>query len=257
MNTTTNRASENQGRVFGLLDPAVYIALGFGAFGGFLNQLWILINPTESSPTLDLYLSIPAFLALGSGASLVFVFLIANADRTDRIRLVALSVLSGFSFSYVLPTAQELLRGGEMSTVSPSPTEQKLVDQQVTEDNVSPENDGQSFAFDTAYDVMTFPWVRQFNVSSAGSLTIAVNTQDANEEVAAVSDRQEVDLVAQLSRVVDGTSVPIAYSDDSFNTLDPHITAQVNAGLYRLTVARLDPHSTVTGEARILVLFNP
>lgn len=78
-----------------------------GAAGGVLTwafSLW-LRHPTHTTAYLDPVLS----AALGAGAGLVFVFLIANTDRSDRPRLLALALLAGFFWEPVWEGGRALI----------------------------------------------------------------------------------------------------------------------------------------------------
>lgn len=48
-------------------------------------------------------------MVLGTVASIIFVFLIANTDRTDLNRLIAISLISGFSWQPVLETGKQFV----------------------------------------------------------------------------------------------------------------------------------------------------
>ncbi|NET58807.1 MAG: hypothetical protein F6K47_22455 [Symploca sp. SIO2E6] len=70
-----------------------------GAIGGFIGvlfNLW-LGNPSRFNIPLDLLVA----SLLGAGASLIFVFLIANTDRSDTARLLTLALLGGFAWQPV------------------------------------------------------------------------------------------------------------------------------------------------------------
>lgn len=82
--------------------------LVFGAIGGALT--WIaghfwFDNDPHFSVWIDPFVS----TALGAGAGLVYVFLLANTDRSDAPRLLALAFLAGFSWEPVLQGASALL----------------------------------------------------------------------------------------------------------------------------------------------------
>jgi hypothetical protein len=78
---------------------------GFGAIGGI--AAWFYGHHdgsvlTFSQAGLGDLLSFFAYLLFGGMASMVFVIIMANTDRTDRVRLVALSLLAGFVWQPVL-----------------------------------------------------------------------------------------------------------------------------------------------------------
>ncbi len=80
---------------------------GLGALGGLLYwlfSLWIG-TPHHVHPAFGIIISV----ALGSGASFIFIVLIANTDRTDKARLLALSLVAGFFWEPVWIGARGLV----------------------------------------------------------------------------------------------------------------------------------------------------
>ncbi len=78
-----------------------------GSFGGllvWLSGMWI-----GRSVHLNVWADPIVSIVLGGGASVVFVFLIANTDRTDRVRLLALALLSGFFWEPVWEASRALV----------------------------------------------------------------------------------------------------------------------------------------------------
>lgn len=65
-----------------------------GTLGGALS--WAFGVYLGLATRVSWFVAIPLSAALGAGAAVVFVFLIANTDRTDRPRLLALALLAGF-----------------------------------------------------------------------------------------------------------------------------------------------------------------
>ena len=85
----------------------VSIVAGIGAVGGLLGwgfALW-LDMPGHIGERWDLLLSV----ALGAGASVIFVFVIANTDRTDGPRLIGLALLAGFFWEPVWEAGRALI----------------------------------------------------------------------------------------------------------------------------------------------------
>lgn len=78
----------------------------FGAAGAVLAVLAsLLLNPMAEPVGYVLLLS----TALGAGAGLVFVFAIANTDRTDRPRMLTLALVAGFFWEPVWEGARALV----------------------------------------------------------------------------------------------------------------------------------------------------
>lgn len=79
----------------------------FGAVGGLL--VWLFGLFLGSAPRLGDSADILVSFSLGAGSSVVFVFLIANTDRTDYARILALAVLSGFFWEPVWHASRALI----------------------------------------------------------------------------------------------------------------------------------------------------
>ena len=93
------------------------IVAGIAAVGGFLSWLFGLYlgNDPHYSALVDLIVSI----LLGAGAGIIFVYLIANTDRSDMTRLCALALLSGFFWEAVWVGSRVLIeRQSENMTVA-------------------------------------------------------------------------------------------------------------------------------------------
>src|SRR4030095_14976211 len=79
----------------------------FGAIGGILA--WAIVLWRGQPPHVSVWLDSPISLVLGAGASIVFVFLISNTDRSDRARLVALALVAGVFWEPVWKASQALV----------------------------------------------------------------------------------------------------------------------------------------------------
>lgn len=100
------------------LSEAKFIAY-MGALGGIIGWIFGLVTGNRPSiPGADHALStgwhlaatVPAWVLLGAAAALIFTVLVANTDRTDRARVIAISVLSGMFWMPVLNGASELIK---------------------------------------------------------------------------------------------------------------------------------------------------
>ena len=79
----------------------------FGAIGGLLGCIFGFY--TKSGSLSYGWLEFPIWIVLGSGASIIFVFVIANADREDQKRLLAVALLSGFFWQPVWEGSRSLV----------------------------------------------------------------------------------------------------------------------------------------------------
>lgn len=75
--------------------------------GGLLGWLFSLMTQLEAKvhPVLDPVIGV----LLGAGSAYIFIFLIANTERTDTNRLVALALLAGFFWEPVWNMGGELI----------------------------------------------------------------------------------------------------------------------------------------------------
>jgi hypothetical protein len=99
----------------------------FGALGGFsgvILNLW-LGNEARNSLLIDLLVA----TLLGASASILFVYLLANTDRRDVPRLVALSLLGGFAWQPVWEAGLALVQKTRSEQIS-SQVKNKIEDLQ-------------------------------------------------------------------------------------------------------------------------------
>ena len=75
-------------------EELVWIAAS-GGVGGALVWVWEIWREIVSWSFVKLAL-IPMYIAFGAGSAAVFILLIANSERSDRVRIVALALLAGF-----------------------------------------------------------------------------------------------------------------------------------------------------------------
>lgn len=76
-------------------DRPLLLVPALGAAGGFLA--WMMAARADGPVWSDLFVMV----LMGAGAALIFLFVIMNTDRSDVARLVALSLLAGFSWETV------------------------------------------------------------------------------------------------------------------------------------------------------------
>ena len=92
-----------------LVDEIAWI-FGFGGIGGALVWIWEVWRQSAAWEVQQLFL-LPMYIAFGAGAAAVFILLIANSDRSDRIRVVALALLSGFVWKPIWTSSQSMFMG--------------------------------------------------------------------------------------------------------------------------------------------------
>ena len=93
--------------MFGRIDQHIIQVSLFGAIGGFLA--WV-IHLWQGQPThLGIWIDAPISIVLGTGASMVFVYLISNTDRADRARLFALALVAGVFWEPVWEAGKALV----------------------------------------------------------------------------------------------------------------------------------------------------
>ena len=93
---------------------------GFGGVGGALVWIWEIWRPDQSF-SLSQLLHLPMYVGFGAGAAAVFILLIANSDRSDRIRIVALALLAGFAWKPIWTGSQHLMGQSEKRSLIDSP----------------------------------------------------------------------------------------------------------------------------------------
>ena len=93
--------------MFNRNDKHIGLVAFFGAIGGILA--WAIVLWRDQPPHLGVFLDAPVSLVLGAGASVVFVFLISNTDRTDRGRLIALALVAGVFWEPVWEASKALI----------------------------------------------------------------------------------------------------------------------------------------------------
>lgn len=74
-----------------------FLVLIFGAFGGLLYWIWRTLHDTSAT-----WIDLIKYVILGSGSSVILVFLIFNTNRENRTRFYATSVLGGLLFLPVI-----------------------------------------------------------------------------------------------------------------------------------------------------------
>lgn len=80
---------------------------GVGAIGGAM--VWVFGQTLEHGTAETAWNFLPLSIFLGFGASIIFVFLVANTDRKDIVRLLALALLSGFFWKPVWLAGEQII----------------------------------------------------------------------------------------------------------------------------------------------------
>ena len=94
-----------------LFDSSLPLTIGVvsaGACGGALAYATGLSSVVLKSPFSGngSYIQLPLHAALGAFAAMIFVFLIANTDRSDRIRMLVLAGIAGFVWDAVIQSGK-------------------------------------------------------------------------------------------------------------------------------------------------------
>ena len=59
--------------------------------------------------SFDKLVQLPMYMAFGAGAAAVFILLIADSDRSNKLRIVALALLSGFAWKPIWTSSHGLM----------------------------------------------------------------------------------------------------------------------------------------------------
>lgn len=102
-----------------LVEETAWI-FGFGGIGGALVWIWEIWQKSEQFEFSQL-LHLPMYVGFGAGAAAVFILLVANSDRSDRMRIVALALLAGFAWKPIWTGSQNLMGQPEKRSLIDSP----------------------------------------------------------------------------------------------------------------------------------------
>lgn len=256
--------------------------LGSGGVGGALVWLWEIRDGTDESwlrELLDLLMSI----GFGAGAAVVFIYLIANNDRSDMAKMVALALLSGFVWQAIWSSYQGMVATSSKSVDNflarnlaeqpPSHTEREDGSATARGDTVSSRQGTQSrreiirdnlraeverWLGEEEMAVETFeatPSVEvnetkeiggqrfRFSLSEAGAFVVHVEASGADD-----------DLVGTLYRYSSGRLEVVDIDDDSGHGYNPKLEVDGDSGDRYLVVLRtFDEDATYGGPTRVRV----
>ena len=218
-----------------------FYTLSLGALGGALSYLW---PQGGTHPFLT-------HLALGAGAAIVFVYLLANTDRRNVERLAAVSLVAGFAWGIVWDNAVSSVVGDK--DTSPDRLEDVAVRQIESTQRIRTQIAGDPESPSVcAYSIESSDTRRDAILASEYSICIDVAADSANVtiEVDAAND-----LVATLHVLQGGIPRVVAYSDDSDYSLNPYIHETLARGDYLLSLLPFDSDQAV-GELEIAIEIN-
>lgn len=239
-----------------------------GGIGGALAWVWeIWLEIAIWS--FDKLAELPMYMAFGAGAAAVFILLIADSDRSDKLRIVALALVSGFAWKPIwisshgildTPHAKSLIDGPRYELTSTSDGSGPLDE---TEDDRSvdgltqaytqliarffaepqrgePENEaGVWLGKREKIDVESF----RFSVDEEGPLVVEIEAEDP-----------DTDLVATLYRYSGGESEVIGIDDDSGSRFNPRIDLdKAEAGDYLVVLRRFETSRRYAGLTSVFV----
>ena len=79
-----------------------------GGIGGALMWIWEIWREIVIW-SFDKLVQLPMYMAFGAGAAAVFILLIADSDRSNKLRIVALALLSGFAWKPIWTSSHGLM----------------------------------------------------------------------------------------------------------------------------------------------------
>ena len=262
-----------------LVEEIMWI-FGFGGIGGALVWIWEMWQQSEPFELSQL-LHLPMYVGFGAGAAAVFILLIANSDRSDRMRIVALALLAGFAWKPIWTGSEHLLMG--------QPEKRSLIDGSVTKDPSSstyeslPEGVSEQFPYESLPEEISEQSIARFLqtitrfIEDAGEMTenefqeiselLVGETEEVRGEHSRFRfrlDRQgrlvihidapEMDLVGTLYRYDNGALEAIEIDDDSGALYNPKFDIEsVEEGDYMLALRPFEEDDPYHGSVSILV----
>lgn len=243
--------------------------LGSGGIGGALLWLWEIWGDQAKWSLYSLG-HLPMYIAFGAGAAVVFILLIANSDRNDRVRVVALALLSGFVWKPIWTSSQT------MFPLQNVPPKESLIDEALVEAEAPSDGSSEESAT-TLFDVLSAAYLRsaarfvedpeasevegaigiplgeyveaarsnfKFTVDNEGPLIIEVDAMNS-----------DIDLVGTLYYDSGDGMQAVDIDDDSGEGLNPRIDLdRAEAGVYLLVLRTLDADKDHRGPTRVLVM---
>lgn len=201
-----------------------------GGVGGLLIWLWEIWRGTVDWSFAKLA-HLPMYVAFGAGAAAVFILLIANSDRSDRARVVALALLAGFAWKPIWTSSQTMLTIQDTPAQKWSP-DGPLGEGDPVEDGGSGDSPAQAYT-ELVSRLLGEPLAAEiedaadlhlgerreiegqsfrFDVDDEGPLIVEIEATDP-----------DVDLVATLYQDSDGELQAVDIDDDSGDGFNPRI----------------------------------
>lgn len=266
-----DNTAESSGKEKGVFTVAIY-----GLLGGLVLWVWELL---EGEAKWDDWLSILTplgYMALGSTSAVVSVFLFFGPDRRDVPRIVALALLSGFTFAWVFEggfatllqhNAERQDKTAVVNAVASATGIRATKDPQSRGSESGPEpDDGVHRDVDEEGEDLAEAFERMLRVladtqdrelEDVVEMTIGdevvtvdggrierkftVDTQGQDVKMAAFPLESQQDLMAVLFEVRDdGLLRVVDFNDDSgLGSVNPRVTAALESGEY---LARILPY---------------
>ena len=236
----------------------ISLIFGFGGIGGALVWIWEIWRQ-DGAWELHQLLHLVMYIGFGAGAAAVFILLIANSDRSDRMRIVALALPSGFVWQPIWTSAQYYL-AAQRETKSPidSPADEAAFSR-IEEPSIDSLHEGFDqfigrFVNERMMNETNFRKITELPVGEVqqvlgdefrfaiGEGPVVIRTQAPN-----------ADLVGTLYQYNSGALEFLAIDDDSGSSLNPKIELEVESGEYLLTLKPFDEDALYGGPIRILV----
>ena len=231
---------------------------GFGGIGGALVWIWEIWQGTVVWELQQL-LYLAMYIGFGAGAAAVFILLIANSDRSDRMRIVALALLSGFVWKPIWNSSQHYLVGQEEKK-SPIDSPADEVDSSgIDESSVESLYEGFNQFIGRFIDerIMQETDFRKIPKLSVGEVQEVQGDEfrfAIGEGRLVISTQAEnADLVGTLYQYNSGELKYLAIDDDSGILFNPKIDLQVESGEYLLTLKSFEEDALYDGPVNILV----
>ena len=234
---------------------------GFGGIGGALVWVWEIWEMWQESEPFELsqLLHLPMYVGFGAGAAAVFILLIANSDRSDRMRVVALALLAGFAWKPIWTGSQNLLReppekkseiNNPANEAPYLPTDELLVE--------SPqEGSSQSdyrFVNERAMEESEFQGITELYVGDIQQVLADEFRFSVSEGPLVIrTHASHIDLVGTLYQYNNGALKYLAIDDDSGSSFNPKIELEVEGGEYLFALKPYDEDALYGGPISILV----
>ena len=204
------------------------------------------------------------YIGFGAGAAAVFILLVANSDRSDQTRIVALALLSGFVWKPIWTSSQVMLMGQE--------EKKSPIDSPANEVNPSTPDESPVASLSQAFHQFIERFINeremdQNEFEETVELTVG-EPQEFNDQrsfrfaidtagpfvVHAQARRVDADLVGTLYRYKDGELEFVDIDDDSGSWFNPRLNLDhVDSGDYLLELKPYQEDVLYGGPVRVLV----